>query len=106
MRCFFLVVHPVSALRLSRVDGVQASDGFVWGMSMTIRVRALSDEEAWGLERLTRSHKLGAGLVRRAQTIRRAVPWCISPSNTYGASWLVADMMRTLYGPCWSETWV
>jgi len=35
---------------------------------MTLRVRALSEEEADKLARMTRSHKLGAGLVGRART--------------------------------------
>src|SRR3954465_5699252 len=39
---------------------------------MTLRVRALSEEEAHRLGRMTRSHKLGAGLVRRAQIIQHA----------------------------------
>ncbi len=40
---------------------------------MTIRVRALSDVEAHGLGRMTRSRTLGAGLVRRAQIVQHAV---------------------------------
>jgi transposase len=40
---------------------------------MTIRVRALSDGEAQGLARMTRSRTLGAGLVRRAQIVQHAV---------------------------------
>src|SRR4051812_17499766 len=40
---------------------------------MTLRVRALSEEEAPRLARMTRSQKLGAGLVRRAQIIQPAV---------------------------------
>ena len=38
---------------------------------MTLRVRALSEEEEPRLARLTRSQKLGAGLVRRAQIIQQ-----------------------------------
>ena len=41
--------------------------------AMTIRVRALSDDEAQGLARMARSRTLGAGLVRRAQIVRHAV---------------------------------
>ena len=41
--------------------------------AMTIRVRVLSDDEAQGLARMTRSRTLGAGLVRRAQIVRHAV---------------------------------
>src|SRR4029078_12055028 len=39
---------------------------------MTLRVRGLSEEEAPRLARMTRSQKLGAGLVRRAQIIQDA----------------------------------
>src|SRR3954464_3407236 len=42
-------------------------------VAMTLRVRALSEEEAHRLARMTRSQKLGAGLVRRAQIIQHAV---------------------------------
>src|SRR3954452_8661241 len=38
-------------------------------VAMTLRVRALSEEEAPRLARMTRSQKLGAGLVRRAQSL-------------------------------------
>jgi transposase len=40
---------------------------------MTLRVRALSDDEAEELARLARSRSLGAGLVRRAQMVQHAV---------------------------------
>ncbi len=40
---------------------------------MTLRVRALSEEEGPRLARMTRSQKLGAGLVRRVQIIQHAV---------------------------------
>src|ERR687885_696233 len=40
---------------------------------MTIRVRAVSGEEAEGLARMVRSRSLGAGLVRRAQIVQHAV---------------------------------
>src|SRR3954453_19434455 len=40
---------------------------------MTLRVRALSEEEAHRLARMTRSQKLGAGGVRRAQMGAHAV---------------------------------
>ena len=40
---------------------------------MTIRVRALSDEEVQDLARMARSRTLGAGLVRRAQIVQHAV---------------------------------
>ena len=40
---------------------------------MTLRARALSDDEADGLARMARSRTLGAGLVRRAQIVRHAV---------------------------------
>src|SRR3954463_3667664 len=40
---------------------------------MTLRVRALGDDEADELARMARSRALGAGLVRRAQIVRHAV---------------------------------
>ncbi len=40
---------------------------------MTIRVRALSDDETQELARIARSRTLGAGLVRRAQIVQHAV---------------------------------
>jgi transposase len=40
---------------------------------MTIRVRALSGDEAEDLARMARSRSLGAGLARRAQIVQRAV---------------------------------
>jgi transposase len=46
---------------------------------MTLRVRALSDEEAHTLARMTRSQKLGAGLVRRARIIQHAVDGLNAP---------------------------
>ena len=46
---------------------------------MTLRVRALREEEAHRLARMTRSHKLGAGLVRRARIILHAVDGLSAP---------------------------
>jgi len=46
---------------------------------MTLRVRGLSEEEAHRLARMTRSQKLGAGLVRRAQIIQHAVDGLSAP---------------------------
>lgn len=46
---------------------------------MTIRVRALSDEETQGLGRMARSRTLGAGLVRRAQIVQHAVDGLSAP---------------------------
>lgn len=46
---------------------------------MTLRVRALSDEEAHALAHMTRSRTLGAGLVRRAQIVRHAVDGLSAP---------------------------
>ena len=40
---------------------------------MTLRVRALSGNEAEGLVRMARSRSRGAGLVRRAQIVQHAV---------------------------------
>src|SRR3954471_16518048 len=46
---------------------------------MTLRVRVLSEEEGHRLARMTRSQKLGAGLVRRAQIIQHAVDGLSAP---------------------------
>ena len=46
---------------------------------MTLRVRALGDDEADGLARMARSRTLGAGLVRRAQIVRHAVDGLSAP---------------------------
>src|SRR5690349_19686529 len=46
---------------------------------MTLRVRALSEEEGHRLARMRRSQKLGAGLVRRAQIIQHAVDGLSAP---------------------------
>ncbi len=40
---------------------------------MTLRVRALGDDEADELARMARSRSLGAGPVRRARIVRHAV---------------------------------
>ncbi len=40
---------------------------------MTLRLRDLSDEERADVQRIARSHTLGAGLVRRAQIIVHAM---------------------------------
>src|SRR3954465_15131236 len=48
-------------------------------VAMTLRVRALSEEEGHRLARMTRSQKLGAGLVRRAQIIQHAVDGLSAP---------------------------
>src|SRR5215216_2884543 len=48
---------------------------------MTIRVRALSGDEAEELARITRSRSLGAGLVRRAQIVQHAVQEGLSASE-------------------------
>ena len=45
---------------------------------MTIRVRALSSDEAEELARMARSRTLGAGLVRRAQIVRHAAEESLS----------------------------
>ena len=46
---------------------------------MTIRVRALGNDEAEGLARMARSRTLGAGLVRRAQVVRHAADGLSAP---------------------------
>src|ERR671932_1919463 len=48
-------------------------------MPMTIRVRALGEEEAAELRGMARSRTLGAGLVRRAQIIQHAVDGLSAP---------------------------
>jgi transposase len=46
---------------------------------MTVRVRAVSDEEREALGRMARSRTLGAGLVRRAQIVLHAVEGLKAP---------------------------
>ena len=46
---------------------------------MTVRVRALSSDEAEELARMARSQKLGAGLVRRARIVQHAVDGLSAP---------------------------
>src|SRR5918999_1483846 len=58
------------------LDGMPVRAGEV---AMTLWVRALSEEEAHRLARMTRSQKLGAGLVRRAQIIQHAVDGLSAP---------------------------
>src|SRR3954453_13517736 len=48
-------------------------------VAMTLRVRALSEEEGHRLARMTRSQKLGAGLVRRGQIIQHEVDGLSAP---------------------------
>jgi transposase len=48
-------------------------------MAMTIRVRALGEEEAEELARMGRSRTLGAGLVRRAQIVQHAADGLSAP---------------------------
>src|SRR3954454_19265573 len=48
-------------------------------MAMTIRVRALGDEEAAELARMARSRTLGAGLVQRAQIVPHAAEGLSAP---------------------------
>lgn len=74
-----LVVHPVSGMRLLWVWSVTRGAGPGWEVAMTLRVRALSEEEAHRLARMTRSQKLGAGLVRRARIIQHAVDGLSAP---------------------------
>jgi len=46
---------------------------------MTIRMRALGEEEAAELARTARSRTLGAGLVRRAQIVQHAADGLSAP---------------------------
>src|SRR5829696_397862 len=48
-------------------------------MAMTIRVRALGEEEAEEVARMARSRTLGAGLVRRAQILQHATEGLSAP---------------------------
>src|SRR3954452_8208747 len=48
-------------------------------MAMTIRVRALGEEEAAELGYMARSRTLGAGLVRRAQIVQHAAEGLSAP---------------------------
>jgi hypothetical protein len=49
---------------------------------MTLRVRAVSDEETEELARMARSRTLGAGLVRRAQIVLHGVTLKNGPEST------------------------
>ena len=52
----------------------------IWGSwAMTLRVRALSEEEREALGRMARSRSLGAGLVRRAQIVMHALEGLKAP---------------------------
>src|SRR5881296_526380 len=48
-------------------------------VAMTLRVRALREEEGHRLARMTRSQKLGAGLVHQTQIIQHAVDGLNAP---------------------------
>ena len=74
---------------------------------MTLRVRALGDDEGGELARMARSRTLGAGLVRRAQIVRHAVeeglsaPDIAARMGLYGATvrfWLKRFNERGLAG--------
>src|ERR1041384_316482 len=73
------MVHPVSRMRLLWVWSVHGAPVRAGEVVMTLRVRALSEEEGHKLARITRSQKLGAGLVRRAQIIQHAVDGLSAP---------------------------
>ena len=49
------------------------------GLAMTLRVRAVSEEERETLGRMARSRTVGAGLVRRAQIVRHALEGLKAP---------------------------
>src|SRR3954465_5624094 len=66
-------------MRLLRVWRVTRGTVRAGEVGMTLRVRALSEEEADKLARMTRSHKLGAGLVGRARIILHAVDGLSAP---------------------------
>jgi hypothetical protein len=60
---------------------------------MTVRVRAVSDEEREALGRIARSRTLGAGLVRRAQIVLHALEGLKAPE--IGARMDLALQLRT-----------
>src|ERR671917_265620 len=66
-------------MRLLRGWIVTRGAGPAGEVAMTLRVRALGEEEAHRLARMTRSQKLGAGLVRRARIIQHAVDGLSAP---------------------------
>ena len=51
---------------------------------MTLRLRALSDDESEELRRMARSRTLGAGLVRRAQIVLHALEGLTAPEISAG----------------------
>ncbi len=51
---------------------------------MTLRLRAVSDDEREELRRMARSHTLGAGLVRRAQIVLHALEGLTAPEISAG----------------------
>ena len=59
---------------------------------MTLRVRAVSDEEREQLGRMARSRTAGAGLVRRAQIILHALDGLKVPAiSTRAPVWICAE---------------
>ena len=62
--------------------------------AMTIRVRALSDDETQELARMARSRTLGAGLVRRAQIVQHALQEGLSAPEIAARMGLCGAMVR------------
>jgi len=61
---------------------------------MTLRVRAVSDEEREQLGRMARSRTVGAGLVRRAQIILHALDGLKVPAISIGRVVRLVGILR------------
>src|SRR6476661_9602922 len=66
-------MHPASSLRYLGLGLIGDRSALRRSPAMTLRVRAVSDEEREQLCRMARSRTVGAGLVRRAQIILHAL---------------------------------
>src|SRR3954452_4597411 len=74
-----LVVHPLSKMRLLWVWSVTRGTGPGWGGCDDPSGARIERGAGHRLARMTRSQKLGAGLVRRAQIIQHAVDGLSAP---------------------------
>src|SRR3954470_16389510 len=72
-RMHHLVVHPLNRLRLLGLMLLRGHGDWLWSGTMTLRVRELNDHERVEVQRIARSHTLGAALVRRAQIVVHAM---------------------------------
>ena len=67
---------------------------------MTLRLRDLTDDERTEVQRITRSHTLGAAFVRRAQIVVHAMSgsvsfrgkWCKCQSDAYHKLYQAAEI--------------